>query len=103
MRPRVLAAAEDELLAAMLYYEEQKDGLGQDFFERVSETIIAIGQDPRRFPCYEGKRLSRSFRRAPVNRFPYIIVFQLREEETLIVAVAHSSQEPGYWENRSGR
>ncbi len=103
MRPRVLAAAEDELLAATLYYEEQKEGLGQDFFQRVSETIISIGQDPHRFPCYEGKQISRSFRRAFVDRFPYIIVFQLREEETLIVAVAHSSQAPGYWENLSGR
>lgn len=102
MRPRVLAAAEDELLATMLYYEERQEGLGQDFFEHVSETIVSIGQDPHRYPLYEGKRLSRSLRRAPVDRFPYIIVFQETDQETLIVAVAHSSQKPGYWENRNG-
>ena len=42
MRPRLLAAAEAELLAAMLYYEDCRDGLGQDFDERVADTMATI-------------------------------------------------------------
>lgn len=101
MSPRVLADAEAELLSAVLFYEDRQEGLGQDFFERVSETIESIARDPRRYPLYEGKRLSRVFRRAAVNRFPYIIVYQVRDDEPLVVAVAHSSQQPGYWEGRN--
>lgn len=100
MRLRVLAEAEAELLSAMLFYEDRQAGLGQNFFERFSETIESIASDPRRYPVYEGKRLSRAFRRATVDRFPYIIVYQIRDDETLVVAVAHSSQQPGYWEGR---
>jgi len=66
----------------------------------VDETILAIANDPLRFPIYEGKRLSRPFRRALVPRFPYIVVFEAREEEIVIVAVAHASRDPGYWEHR---
>jgi hypothetical protein len=84
----------------MLSYEDRQKGLGQDYFERVSETIESIARDPRRCPVYEGKRLSRVFRRAALDRFPYIVVFQFRTDETLVVAVAHSSQQPGYWEGR---
>ena len=74
MRPRVLEEAEAEILSAMLFYEDRQKGLGQDYFERVSETIESIARDPRRYPVYEGKRLSRAFHRAEVDRFPYIVV-----------------------------
>ncbi len=84
----------------MLFYEDRQEGLGRDYFERVCETVESIAHDPRRYPVYEGKRSSRAFRRAAVDRFPYIVVYQIRTDETLIVAVAHSSQQPGYWEGR---
>ena len=100
MMPRVLKEAEEEILRAMLYFEDLREGLGADFYERVSETILTVGKQPLQFPLYEGKRLTRQFRRAPVARFPYIVVYEVREEETLIVAVAHTSQEPAYWERR---
>ena len=100
MRPRLLREAEDELREAMLFYEDRQEGLGADFYGRVTETIRSIGEDPGRFPVYEGKRLSREFRRAPVKRFPYIVIYQVREDEALVVAVAHTSRAPGYWEER---
>lgn len=100
MTLRVLAEAEAELEEAMLYYEERRTGLGEDFHARVSETMLTISRNPGRFPKYEGKRLSRNFRRALVTGFPYLVVYEFRDEETLVVAVAHTSREPGYWETR---
>ena len=100
VRPRLLAEAESELLEAVLYYENCRDGLGQDFFEQVADTMATIAQDPLRHPTYEGRRSLRKFRRAVLKRFPYIVVYEIREDETLIVAVAHSSRQPGYWVRR---
>ena len=100
MRARVLAEAEEETLRAMLYFEDLRQGLGADFYHRVTETVLTIGKEPLQFPLYEGERMVREFRRAPVARLPYINVYEVTEEETLIVAVAHTSQEPGYWEPR---
>lgn len=84
----------------MLYYEVCREGLGAEFLAFATETVFLIGDQPLRYPIYEGQSLKREFRRARIARFPYIVVYEVREEETLIVAFAHTSREPGYWENR---
>ena len=100
MKPRVLNEAEEELTATMLYYEGCREGLGAEFLAVATEAILSIGDEPLRYPVYEGKQLKREFRRARIARFPYIVVYEVRQDETLIVAVAHTSREPGYWDNR---
>ena len=100
MKLRVLAEAEAELRSAVLYYEERQAGLGKDLQDRVSNVIHTVARDPLRFPRYEGKQLTRDFRRATVERFPYLLVYEVRDNEILIVAVAHSDRQPGYWDHR---
>ena len=100
MKPRVLDEAERELTGAMLAYEGCREGLGAEFLMLATETILAIGDEPLRCPIYEGRQLKREFRRARIARFPYIVVYEVRADEILIVAVAHTSREPGYWESR---
>lgn len=34
------------------------------------------------------------------NRFPFTIIYVEREQEFLVIAVAHTSRKPGYWKNR---
>ncbi len=101
MKVRVLAEAEAELRSAVLYYEERQVGLGKDLRDRVSQVIHAIAADPLLFPSYEGKQLARDFPRATVERFPYLLVYEVRDNEILIVAVAHSGRQPGYWDQRA--
>jgi plasmid stabilization system protein ParE len=100
VKVRVLAEAEAELRSAVLYYEERQVGLGEDLYDRVAKGIDAIARDPLRFPLYEGKQLTREFRRAIVERFPYLLVYEVRDDGILIVAVAHSGRQPGYWDHR---
>jgi plasmid stabilization system protein ParE len=101
VKVRVLAEAEVELRSAVLYYEQRQVGLGEDLYDRVSKAIYAIAGDPLRFPLYEDKQLTREFRRATVERFPYLLVYEVRDDEILIVAVAHSGRQPGYWDDRN--
>ena len=86
---------------AVLYYEAQKRGLGAEFQAEVAASVKAIGESPNRFGLYEGKPVSRLFRRALVKRFPYVVIFEVRDKEVLIVAIVHGSREPGYWESRA--
>lgn len=97
---RILAEAEAEIREAILFYEKRQDGLGADLHERIDVAIRAIAETPGRFPEYEGKRVAREFRRVLIDRFPYMVIYELRTDETLIVAVAHTSREPGYWDSR---
>jgi hypothetical protein len=39
-------------------------------------------------------------RRVLTNRFPYAIIYLEYGDETLVVAIAHTSRRPGYWKNR---
>ena len=38
------------------------------------------------------------FRRSFVNGYPYVIIYDVEDEQVSIVAVAHGSRMPGYWE-----
>jgi toxin ParE1/3/4 len=97
---RILAEAEAEIREAILHYEERQRGLGADLYERIETGIRSLAETPGRFPIYDGKRLVREFRRVLMDRFPYLIIYEERTEETLIVAFAHTSREPGYWDSR---
>lgn len=100
MRPQVLPEAEAEILNAALWYEDQRICLGEEFYDQILRTIEAIGKFPLRFPLYEVGDNPRQLRRALVERFPYIVIFEIRIDLILIVAVAHTSRQSGYWKSR---
>ena len=100
MIPRILQEAEAELLAATHWYEDRQEGLGTDFYQQVLKTMRVVGNEPQRFSVYEGAKLRRKLRRALVERFPYTVIFEIRESEILIVAIVHTSRRPGFWQSR---
>ena len=36
----------------------------------------------------------------PLKRFPYTLVYRVAGETITVIAVAHQSREPGYWDGR---
>ena len=49
-----------------------------------------------------GATLARSHSSPPApRRFPYRIVYYLRESDVRIVAVAHQRRRPGFWKGRA--
>ncbi len=83
-----------------MVYEEKQEGLGTEFSNQVLTLIALIGKEPLRFAFYEGKRLKRKLRRALLERFPYVVIFEIRDTEILIVAIVHTSRQPGFWQSR---
>lgn len=100
MKLRILQEAEHELLEATVFYERSRVGLGVALHQQVTQLLDEIVREPNRFPIYEWNLSKRSFRRAQVNRFPYLVIFELRAEIILVVAVAHTSRLPNYWAER---
>ena len=100
MKLRVLAEAEQELKDAMHYYDDCRAGLGDEFLACVNDAITAIEREPLRYALYEGRRTRRIFRRILVSRFPYIVVYESLPNEIVVAAVAHTSREPAYWDDR---
>jgi hypothetical protein len=87
--------AEQELDKAVRYYEECCAGLGLEFAEEVYAAIARIIAYPKAWT-----RMSKQTRRCLVNRFPFGIVFQVKNSELRIIAVANLNRKPGYWKRR---
>ena len=100
MRLRFLRLAEDELTAAGQWYDREQRGLGDRFFDAVVISRRRIESDPFTLPTTEHYWGSRDVRRCPVEGFPYQVIFEIRPDEIVVLAVAHGSRRPGYWNRR---
>jgi hypothetical protein len=90
-----LSPAKDELTEAISYYNIQSEGLGYEFAAEVKRTLERIVQYPEAW-----FKLSNRTHRCRTNRFPYGVIYQIREKTLLIVAVMHLSREPKTWKLR---
>lgn len=88
-------AAEEELNMAIAYYNQCQDGLGLEFAREAYWAIQNIITFPQAWAL-----LSKNTRRCLINRFPYGVIYQITDEEILIIAIMHLNKEPGYWEKR---
>lgn len=87
-----------ELDDAFEYYQKQKAGLGDEFIKEAMATINRIRINPHAWAI-----LTERTRRCLFNRFPYGIIYQVRENEILIIAIANLHREPDYWTSRMNR
>jgi plasmid stabilization system protein ParE len=95
MKIEFLPPARAELTDAISYYNIQSEGLGYEFAAEVKRTLERIVRHPDAW-----LKLSERTRRCRTNRFPYGIIYQVRKEMLLIVAVMHMSREPETWKSR---
>ncbi len=92
--------AEEELLAAIDWYEEHRRGLGKELFRAVEKTIDQLGSPVDRSLPFPGVASDLGVRRILVNKFPFAVVFMKLKHETRILAIAHLKKRPGYWRYR---
>ena len=94
---RNLRAAREEFAEAVRWYDEQRPGLGAEFFGEVTATTGRLEAFPEM-----GTPVSRDglTRRVLVPRFPCHVVYRLTRTEIVILAVAHLKRLPNYWRHR---
>lgn len=97
MKCRFLAVARAELEEAIDFYNERRELLGDEFADEVERAVSRILDHPRAWP-----EASPRTRRCRTSRFPYGVIYQIRDDEILIIAVAHLRRRPLYWKNRAG-
>jgi hypothetical protein len=92
---RLLKPAQAELDDEIIYYEEQVSGLGIEFLDEILKTFKRIKLNPKAWTLF-----SKRTRRCLVHRFPYGVIYQIRENEILIIAIANLHKKPDYWRDR---
>lgn len=94
----VLHEAEVELWAAVEYYEGQSRGLGFVFEAEVERSLLAISEFPKRWPLRED-----GTRRYLLQRFPYLVVYAVLNNQIWVIALAHCKRQPACWKERIDR
>ncbi len=95
MQIRFADVANDELIDACDWYEQQQTGLGLQFKDAVRDAAQRIARSPLLFPVE-----LEDVRRYVMNRFPYTLRYVLRGNEVWVVAVSHHHRRPDYWVER---
>jgi plasmid stabilization system protein ParE len=87
--------AQGELQSAVDYYDAINPELGDAFLDEVERVLARIVKFPEAWP-----QLSLNTRRCRTVGFPYGIVYHVRADRILIVAVMHLQRQPDYWASR---
>ena len=84
-----------DVLDAAEWYDARQPNLGSDFVARVRRAVNQLMVDPER-------RASADYgvRYWPVERFPYVIFYDVTESELLVLGVMHTSQNSEKWLSR---
>jgi hypothetical protein len=90
----MVRAAREELTEAIAYYDAAKDSLGDEFLDEFVHATDRIRSWPEAWP-----KVSKRSRRCRFSRFPYGVIYEIRNEEILVIAVAHLARRPRYWKD----
>ncbi len=93
-----LSPAEEEMIDASIFYQRASQELGTDFLDEVQRMINVLRDRPKL-----GSPAGRGMRRTPLQRFPFSIVYAEELDAIVIIAIAHHSRRPGYWNKRLNR
>lgn len=100
MTYRILVEAGSEIDIAQVWYERQKPGLGDDFVAEIFEAVRRILQFPHSFARMDYTARNREIRFLNVDRFDYLIVYEVLPLEVVILGVPHSHSSRRPWRNR---
>jgi toxin ParE1/3/4 len=89
-------AAEHELVeATQRYLDDGGPPIAEQFESALNSAVQLLAFMPKLGkPGFSGTRLW------PLKHFPYTLVYRVTGEVLSIVAVAHQSRVPGYWQGR---
>ena len=94
-RIQFLGAARRDLRRAVSHYDAESPGLGDELINEVDHCVEQISHFPD-----SGSPYLAGTRRILTRRFPYSVVYQQRDQQIFVVAVAHQRRRPDFWLHR---
>ena len=88
--------AESDIRAAFEWYEEQVPGLGHEFLVSLRSCFGRLERTPEMF-----SHLLEPVRRAKLDRFPFGVLYTLKDEAVFVLGVFHHKRNPSSWVRRA--
>ena len=98
MRVVLSVLARQELNEARRYLDKVQPGLGNRLADEVRTAAARITRFPLAYPVQLGE-----IRKCLLHRFPYKLLYAVRADRIVVVAVAHQHRHPDYWVERIGK
>ncbi len=76
-----------DLQQAFIWYEAKREELGYMLLEEIEICYQKLSEHP-----YNYTYINERYRRIKVNRFPYLIIYEIEEESVIINSVHHVKQ-----------
>jgi plasmid stabilization system protein ParE len=95
MKVVVRSEARQELLAAQIWFETKSPGLGFEFARSTAAAVESALRNP-----FAYAEIEIGCRRILLRRFPYTLIYRIRNDELLLVAVFHQRRQLEAWRDR---
>jgi toxin ParE1/3/4 len=97
---RIDAEAEDEISRAIDRYENEREGLGAEFFDELRAAMRTLEAPGPECGPVIGLPAELGIRRKLLARFPFAIVFIEQDTFVRVISVMHGHRRPAYWRRR---
>jgi len=92
-----LPEVSDDIEQARDWYAERNPEVADRFLTALGQVLDTIERHPQQGGYHDEQRLYRC--RQPA-KFPYVVVYREYADQTLIVAIYHTSRHPDFWIER---
>ena len=89
---RIRSEAREEIDSAFEWYFQRSPRAADAFLAEVDASLSQIASHPQIHPRY-----TENTRRCILEKFPYSVVFQEKDDIVLVIALAHAKRRFGYW------
>jgi toxin ParE1/3/4 len=88
--------AEKDIVELYTWYNQEKEGLGDDFLTELERSLEFIKANPYQYQIrYKGVRMTK------INSFPICLHHTVQEEVVFVHAVLSTHRNPRIWEKRN--
>jgi toxin ParE1/3/4 len=87
-----------DIETAGIWYEEKEPGLGVDFARTVRHAISTLPSNPL---IYRIRDRRRNVRWVLPSRFPFRIVYRVKDDLITVIAVIHAARHDRQWKKRT--
>jgi toxin ParE1/3/4 len=91
----ILPEAETDIASARRWYEDQREGLGEEFVAALDPVFARIVATPEMHQV-----IADGVRRSKASRFPYLVYYRVLADRVEVLAVLHGSRNPAEWRRR---